>query len=122
MKEKIMMLSLEGYCCSQIIFILALEHLGKDNPDLIKAMRGLCGGMGLSEKCGALSAGFCLLSLIDNEKAKEYRISQLNDWFTETFGTTSCYMLVGDDDSRKETLCPTLIQATYEKLTDLLEW
>ncbi|WMT83604.1 C-GCAxxG-C-C family protein [Terrisporobacter mayombei] len=40
--------------------ILDLE--GKENPDLIRAMGGLIGGLGFNQKiCGALTGGVCIL-------------------------------------------------------------
>lgn len=52
------------FYCSQMILLQGLEQLGKTNPDLIRAMHGLAGGLGFSgELCGALTDGASLLGL-----------------------------------------------------------
>ena len=59
---RMMELSMEGFGCSQIILILGLEAQGKSNPDLVRAISGLHGGLGFPETvklCGAC----CLLAL-----------------------------------------------------------
>ena len=54
----------QGYNCSQILVTLGLETMGKSNPDLVRAVAGLGGGIGFTGKtCGALTGGACLLSL-----------------------------------------------------------
>jgi len=55
---EMMRLKVEGYCCAQIILILALEARGKTNADLVRSVGGLCFGINWSGKvCGALSGG-----------------------------------------------------------------
>lgn len=45
--DRMLEMSRKGYFCSQILLKLALEMTRKrKNPDLIRAMGGLCGGMG----------------------------------------------------------------------------
>ncbi|MBP6974306.1 MAG: C_GCAxxG_C_C family protein, partial [Syntrophorhabdus sp.] len=59
-----MKLYAKGFCCSQIIVMLAMEAEGKKNPDLVRSLGGLCFGVNWSgEVCGALSGGACLISL-----------------------------------------------------------
>ena len=61
---ELMKLRAKGFCCSQIILILALEAQGKTDKDLVRSMAGLCYGIeGAGEVCGALSGGACLISL-----------------------------------------------------------
>ena len=43
--ERIMELGSMGYHCSQIIMIMTLETIGEENPQLVKAMGGLGGGI-----------------------------------------------------------------------------
>ena len=67
MDELLRMLELagQGFHCSQILLFLGLEAQGKRNPDLIRAMSGLAGGVGFSgDICGALTGGACLLGLM----------------------------------------------------------
>lgn len=93
------MLALEmggkGYTCAQIVLGGALRHLGRDNPDLIRAAAGLAqGGGGAGELCGALSGGLCLLGLHlgkgldaelpDSDDALVY--NTLVEWFRQTHG------------------------------------
>ena len=47
---RMMELSLEGFGCSQITLILGLEAQGKSNPELVRAISGLHGGLGFSGK------------------------------------------------------------------------
>ena len=62
--EQMMALRKQGFYCSQILILQGLELMGKSNPDLVRAMQGLAGGMGFSgEICGALTGGACLLGL-----------------------------------------------------------
>lgn len=57
-------LSQRGLNCSQILVQMGLEDSALDNPQLVRAMAGLGGGIGFTGHiCGALSGGACLLSL-----------------------------------------------------------
>ena len=54
----------KGYCCSQIMILFMLKSRHVENPDLVRAMAGLCNGVGFSgEICRILTGGACLLSL-----------------------------------------------------------
>jgi C_GCAxxG_C_C family probable redox protein len=62
----------QGFYCSQIILLQGLKQMGKSNPDLIRAMHGLAGGLGFSgELCGALTGGAALLGLYAGKGAPE---------------------------------------------------
>lgn len=44
--ERIIELSSMGYHCSQMVMIMTLEAIGEENPQLVKALGGLGGGIG----------------------------------------------------------------------------
>ena len=55
--EEIIAYAEEGFYCSQIMMLLALGEEERTNPDLIRAMTGLNGGMGNSGGiCGTLTS------------------------------------------------------------------
>ena len=61
--ERIIELSRQGFFCAQILAILGMETDGKNNPELVRAMGGLSGGLGFTGNvCGCLTGGCCLLS------------------------------------------------------------
>ena len=93
-EERVAELGQEGYCCSQIIMCIGLEMLEKENPDLLKAVKGLCNGLCTQKLCGTLAAGGCLLSLYDEHYAKVL-IPELTYWFKERFGSLDCVDLIG---------------------------
>jgi len=126
-------LASQGFYCSQVLLFMGLEAQGKSNPDLIRAMSGLAGGLGFTgDTCGALTGGACLLGLYAGRGTQEEQederlnlmISELVDWFTETFGKLHggirCETILGDDPRNQATKCPSLVFATYEKVKDLL--
>lgn len=39
--ERVVELSLEGYCCSQVMALLLLELLGEEDDGFVRAMGGL---------------------------------------------------------------------------------
>ena len=43
--DRIMELSRQGLYCAQIMVQLALDAEGRENPELVQAVRGLCGGL-----------------------------------------------------------------------------
>ncbi|MDO4544802.1 MAG: C-GCAxxG-C-C family protein [Bacillota bacterium] len=122
MKEEIFMLKMNGYCCSQIIMELGLKQLGKENPDLVEAMAGLCDGVKCGKICGAASAAGCLIYLADGEGAERGLVQEYLDWFEETFGALDCDELLGDDPMAKMEKCPMFVESTMLKLEELLEW
>jgi C_GCAxxG_C_C family probable redox protein len=105
--DRMLEMSRKGYFCSQILLKLALEDEEKENPDLIRAMGGLCGGMGFSGGlCGALTGGACLLGYylckgeddeMEDEHANE-KITKLVRWFEEQIGSeyggTDCAVIL----------------------------
>lgn len=46
---RIFRLASQGYCCTQILIKMALDEENKENKDLLRAVNGLCGGIGFSK-------------------------------------------------------------------------
>lgn len=126
-------LAQQGFTCGQVLLLLGLEAQGKTNPDLIRAMSGLAGGLGFTGKtCGALVGGVCLLGLYvgrgtaaENEHDRlELMVGELVEWFEEYMqGKTDCAQILGDDlEHRQVSLqCGNIVAATYDKIQEILE-
>ena len=125
-------LSMQGYGCSQILMLLALEAEGKSNPDLIRAISGLHAGLASGKLCGALSGGACVLALKGGRAAPNeaedprlpFRIQQLVEWFEAEYGSRyggiDCDDIVGVDPRNKLSRCPKIVLAVAEKVRALL--
>jgi C_GCAxxG_C_C family probable redox protein len=128
---KLMKLKAKGFCCSQMMLVLALEKQGRTNPDLVKSIGGLCFGIyGTGEACGALTGGACLISLYSGKGTYEETASdkyitmimELSDWFhsmaDDELGGTSCEEILGKFPDRS--MCGQIVADTYEKCMDIL--
>jgi len=124
-------LKAKGYCCAQIILILALEAQGKINEELVRSVGGLCYGIiGSGEVCGALSGGACLISLYagkgsDEEAHDELYLAMLGElsgWFREVadeeYGGTRCSEIL--DKYPGHSICSQIVIDTYGKCLDIL--
>ncbi len=123
----------QGFHCSQILLLMGLEAQGKENPDLIRTMTALAGGLGFSgDTCGALTGGACLLGLYagrglpeeEEDPRLNVMIEDLVNWFTETFsnlyGGIRCSEILDDDPNNQRSRCPGLVTETYERVKTLL--
>jgi C_GCAxxG_C_C family probable redox protein len=130
---RMMELSLEGFGCSQITMILGLEAQGKSNPDLVRAISGLHGGLGFSGKlCGALSGCCCLLALYAGRGASEetedtrlpLMIQSLVEWFEQEYksqyGGIDCSVILQGDSRNQIARCPTIVADTFDKVKEIL--
>jgi C_GCAxxG_C_C family probable redox protein len=131
---RILQLTRDGFCCSQSILMMGLEYDGREDPDLIRAMGGLCGGLGGSgEACGALTGACCLLGLfLSKGEAGETAdpdcraiIALFVDWFrgeavSDCAGCLACRDILKGDQGRRQTVCPGLIHRCYEKAMSML--
>ena len=117
--ERVQELALEKYCCAQIVMKIGLEYVNKENPDMIKAMKGLCLGTHIQEQCGTLSAAACLLSLFAEERAPEL-IQRMAGWFEDRFKSFSCEAILSanNNDISK---CGELTAETCQQCFELLE-
>ncbi|MEG0829292.1 MAG: C-GCAxxG-C-C family protein [Anaerovoracaceae bacterium] len=122
MRQEIIDLRLRGYCCSQIIVEMGLARLDKENPDLISAMAGLCEGLWSGKTCGVLSGAICLLYLADPKQAASSHVIELTDWFEASFNSADCDDLLEANPLNKIEKCPMMIDATFTKIEELLEW
>lgn len=127
-------LAARGYCCSQMLGLLALQAQGEDNPGLVRALGGLCQGMGqCGLTCGVLTGGACVLSYYlgrgaDHETASErldLAISEYVDWFTErtaSFGGVSCELILGECATEKPDMsrCAELIADGWSQILTIL--
>lgn len=131
-------LAAQGYCCSQIIVQLALRAQGRENPGLVRAMGGLCRGLGACREsgcgvCGILTGGACALALYTGKGADaeppheraELLQSEFVDWFvTRThsqYGGSACADILGDDSGRPDlTRCGGLLAEAWAMLVGIL--
>lgn len=128
----ILPLASRGYCCSQILGLLALSAQGREDANLVRALGGLCHGVAESGgTCGILTGGACVLSLyvgrgadseIPHERAALV-LSTFADWFVERttgeFGGSTCSAILGEgkpDVSR----CGGLLAEAWAMLVSIL--
>jgi len=132
-REQLMALRQQGFYCSQIIMLQGLEMTGKSNPDLVRAMHGLAGGLGFSgELCGALTGGASLLGLYAGKGVPEqpedprldFMIADLVNWFKaeygEQFGGIRCAEILAGDGQNKTVRCPVMVMGVLQKVKELL--
>ena len=130
---RMMELAGKGYCCSQIIIFLALDELGRENPDFIRGAAGLCNGLGdCSGPCGVYTGAALLLGLyagkgLDIEEpadALPLMLESLRDWFAEATlqhgGSTCSGILSGNCEHPDPAVCGGLINDAYAKVRDVL--
>ena len=131
--ERMLELSRQGYFCAQILLLMALESEGKEDPDLIRAMGGLNGGLGSTGGiCGCLTGGACFLSYYagkgeEDELPHQHcdaMIAALSQWFedyTAEYGGWDCRRILEGDERNKLQRCPRVVEATLDKCMELLE-
>jgi C_GCAxxG_C_C family probable redox protein len=131
--DQFMELRKQGFFCSQIMMIQGLEMMGKSNPDLVRAMHGLAGGLGFSgELCGALTGGASLIGLYAGKGTPEqpedprlnFMIMDLVAWFKtefgEPFGGMRCEEILSESAPNTSVRCPQMVAGVLQKVKDLL--
>jgi len=128
---RIMQLAAQGFCCSQIMIQLSLEDMGEENIPLVRAMAGLCDGMGRGDLCGVASGAACVLALYAAKGSVEEQpldcapllLAQFMDWFQQ--GATSCGGIRCDEivaihGGRKPEVCGNLMVRAREVILAIL--
>lgn len=131
--EEIIAYAEEGFYCSQIMMLLALGEEERTNPDLIRAMTGLNGGMGNSGGiCGTLTSGCCVIGYFAGKgepdeleaPALDQMIGEYVRWFESTvgypYGGCGCCTILEGDARNQLTRCPGILKMAYEKITEIL--
>lgn len=123
----------QGFYCSQILILLGMDLQGKRNPDLVRSMQALAGGIGFSGNiCGALTGGASLLGLYagkgkqDQEEDERLNLMLLDlvDWFKQGIGVKyngiDCDVILEGKRANMPLRCPDIVQAVYQKCKELL--
>jgi len=131
--DRMRALKQQGFYCSQIILIMGLEMQGKTNPDLVRAMHGLAGGIGFTgDLCGALTGGASLLGLYAGKGMPEqqedprliFMVEDLVKWFkaeyAEQFGGIRCEEILAGDSQNQVRRCPVMVAGVFQKVKELL--
>ncbi|MCO5387295.1 MAG: C-GCAxxG-C-C family protein [Desulfosporosinus sp.] len=125
-------LAAQGFCCSQIFLAIGIEKQGKENPELIRAMHGLCGGLGRSgSTCGVLTGGACLIGLVagqgtalEQPHPQMHRMVQdLLEWFENTYESIDCEGIIQyklDEGTEYPVKCANIISETYDKVQEII--
>lgn len=132
--DRMLELSGRGYYCAQIILILAMELEGKEDPDLIRAMSGLNGGLGFSGNlCGALTGGCCMLGYFTGKGEDEEiedpdsgaMIRELVSWFQQEiggmYGGCLCSDILEGNPMNKMQRCPQVVEGVFTKCMELIQ-
>ena len=128
-ESRLLRLARQGFECAQILMILALDIEGASNPELIRAMSGLNGGMGRSGgACGVMTGGACVLGYFagkgeaeepEHSCAREI-VAEYTQWFKSRF-CGDCRDIIGGDFSKCLVTCAPIMRDGFEKILELLE-
>ncbi len=116
---------LEGYNCSQAVFMAFSDLTGVDKRTSALISSSFGGGMGrMREVCGAVSGMFMAAGILygyespeaSHEKAEHYkRIQELAASFKERNGSIICRVLLGGTANENKTHIPDARTAEYYK-------
>jgi C_GCAxxG_C_C family probable redox protein len=131
--DQIKELKAQGYFCSQIIMLMGLELQGKENPDLIKAMNSLAGGIGFTgHLCGALTGAAAWMGLYagkgsaaeEHDDRLDLMLLDLVDWFKAEVGQKyngiDCDLILENNRANIPARCPGIVQSVFQKAKELL--
>ena len=131
---RMMELAQQGFHCSDILLLMGLEAQGKTNPDAVRAVSSLAGGIGSSgDICGAFTGGACLLGLYagrgasdeEEDSRLQIMISELLDWFSteqeKRYGGIHCSEITEDDPQNMPMRCPQIVASVYRKVRAILD-
>jgi hypothetical protein len=131
----------QGFCCSQLLILLALGQSGSENSGLTRAMQGLCHGIGQSDgPCGLLTGGACALALLSG-RGTAYEtphpmftplLNEYASWFYERvagYGGTNCENVasglgasVTNTDGTPDPLaCGALLAECWDKIREIFQ-
>jgi C_GCAxxG_C_C family probable redox protein len=133
---------MEGYNCSESVFMTYAPQCGVDAATATKIATGLGGGMGrTSQVCGAVSGAMLALSLkygrtdpkdVASKEAAYAKVRELVAQFRARAGSTSCTELLGCDlgtpegynramrEGTTRKVCPGLVRVAAEVVEGLL--
>jgi C_GCAxxG_C_C family probable redox protein len=131
---RILQLGKQGFYCSQIMIILALEAKGEDNPALVRSLSGLAYGCGGGRStCGVLTGAACLVAYYagrgsDQEEESPkmpLMLQELSDWFEEHVGQkhggVTCEAIVGQEGPQAaRQRCGNILVETYNQTLRIL--
>ena len=131
--DQLMALRKQGFFCAQILMIMGLELQGKSNPELVRAMNALAGGIGFTgELCGALTGGACLLGVYAGKGTSDeeddprlmFMLEDLVKWFKseygQAYGGIQCEEILGGDARNMGARCSTMVLGVFQKVKELL--
>ena len=126
-----------GYCCAQIMVKMALDTEEKENEDLLRAINGLCMGVGSAQKtCGVLNGGIAVVGLYagkgtDTEYPKQGfsdMVDEYINWFENEFGSTQCQDIIGvcsitdfQTNQSYRLKCGDILMKSYQKVQEILQ-
>lgn len=132
-QDRMLELKRQGFFCSQILMILALELQGRENAPLVRASHALAGGLGFTgETCGALTGGAVVLGLYagkgresdEDDPRLNFMVEDLVKWFKDgygrDFGGIRCDDILTGVPNGTATRCPLMVAGTLQKVKDLL--
>ncbi|MBU0962194.1 MAG: C-GCAxxG-C-C family protein [Proteobacteria bacterium] len=129
---RIMQLGSQGLRCSQILMQLALEDMGEANVGLVRALSGLCNGLGSGEICGAASGGACVIAFYaakgdsSEEEEQDYQLmlAEFMGWFKETapprWGGVRCDEIISGGAAMETEKCGDIVAATRNRILEIL--
>ena len=117
----------QRFCCSQTVLAIGMRRLGIDDPDLLRAMEGFCGGA-CDGACGALAGGAALMGLYlgkgterepRSETIRQY-VKELTETFRAYWTGTTCESIVHGEAELRKRICPNVIAGAVEMVWSIL--
>jgi len=132
-QDRMIELKRQGFFCSQILMLMALDLQGRENAPLVRATHALAGGLGFTgETCGALTGGAVVLGMYagkgkesdEDDPRLNFMVEDLVKWFKEgygkDFGGIRCDDILTGVPNGTTTRCPLMVAGTLQKVKELL--
>jgi hypothetical protein len=118
-RERIESMALSGMCCSAILVALALDHAGKEDPEMVRHATSLCRGLHSGMTCGALTGGILALSILHGrEPLDPADVQEYVAWFEGQFGAVDCRDLLEDDPLASLIRCRQITREAFVHALD----
>ena len=115
----------QGYSCSQVMMMMSMHCLQMKDENIIKAMKGLSGGMGIRHACGIVTGAACAFSLAAPERGLTELFPLFYEQFHHTYGDDAgginCIELLNGDFESHRQICPDMIEKSWDMAYSVLK-